>query len=73
MKCMDVPVFVKVECYVQQFLTVVFNYVVTISIKNHLFLSTLFNQIDYVDVVVDTEFLVEMFLECQLSFGVIWK
>lgn len=63
----------KVECYVQQFLTVVLNYVIAVSIENHFFLSALFNQIDYVDVAVDIEFLVEMFLKCYLSFGVVWK
>lgn len=59
-----IPIFVKVERDIQQFLTVVFDDVITISIENHFFLSTLFNQIYYVDVVVDFELLVEMFLEC---------
>lgn len=66
-----VPVFMKVKCYVQQLVAVVFNYVVAVRIKNHFFFATLFDQIDYVDVVVNAELLVKMFLECHLSFGVV--
>lgn len=62
------PVFVEIKRYIQQFITVVFYDVVAISIKNHLFFSTLFNQIYNVDVVVYAELLVEMFLESYLSF-----
>ena len=40
---------------------------IAVSVENHLLFATLFDQIDYVDVVVDADFLVEMFLECQLG------
>lgn len=54
----------EVERYVQESLTVVLQYVITISIEDHLFFAALFHQIYDVDVVVDAELLVEMFLEC---------
>lgn len=54
----------EVKCHVQEFLAVVLQYVIAIRVENHLLFATLFNQIDYVDIVVDAKLLVEMFLEC---------
>lgn len=65
------PIFMEVECDINEMIVVVFHYMISVCVKHYFLLSALFHQIDYANGFVYFQFLVKMLSKGDLGFSFI--
>lgn len=63
----------KIECYIDKLIVVVFNDMITVRIEDNLLFATLLDQVDDAYGIVSVQLVFKMFLEGNLSFGSLCK